>query len=104
MIYTLKTTKMVQNGIASASVRDAGMMHERRTLDRVKEAIARFYGISAELADKRKLIEFIPGSPYSVMRDRETKKELFVMEKVKLEEGSNFVLLSTAYKTWDGKK
>ena len=104
MTYILNTKVGIVKGNVFAAANEAGRLHERNLMTQVRGAVARFYGVSAEIADRNKLIEFVPGTPISIMRDRKSKRELITLDKSSIREEGNYLIISTAYKTWDGKK
>lgn len=104
MTYVVTTNSPKVNGNTVTALNNAASLHEKKTMECVKAAIGRFFGVNADIVDKQGLIKYVPGSPYSKMIHATNGKEIVRISSMQLEELDNSIQLTTAYQTWDGKK
>ena len=102
--YKITTKSPKINGSTIAALNNAAAIHEKNIMERVKAAVGRFYGINADIADRKRLFKYVPGHPYGRMIDIKHEKELVRIGSLSIDEFDHSINLVTAYQTWDGKK
>lgn len=104
-IVTTKAPKVVgKSNSVRCTLAEAASVHNKKLIERSKEAIARFYGISASLADEKQLIKFQLEDSFHSFIDVKSDKRLIQFAPTTADNHENEVVIETAYMTWDGKK